>query len=113
LPLYYAASDSVIVPSRLQESFGLTLAEGMASGKPVIGSHIPGVRVVVEDGVNGFLIPPGDQRVLTARIHQLAEDAALRQRMGQAGRQRIVQHFTWQKVAERLHSLYQDVLNQS
>jgi glycosyltransferase involved in cell wall biosynthesis len=110
LPAFYAASDLVVVPSRPPESFGLALAEGMASGKPVIGCNIPGVRMLVRDGETGFLIEPGDTAGLARRIELLVQNDDLRDAMGHRSHQRIIQHFTWNHVGERLLAMYDDVL---
>jgi len=110
LAAFYAASDLVVVPSRPPESFGLALAEGMASGKPVIGCNIPGVRTLVRDGETGFLIEPGDATGLARRIELLVRNDDLRDAMGRRSHQRIIQHFTWSHVGERLLAMYEDVL---
>jgi glycosyltransferase involved in cell wall biosynthesis len=110
LPAYYAASDMVVIPSRPPEAFGVALAQGMAAGKPVIGSNIPGVCTVIENGETGFLIEPGNKAALAERIEQLAGDPGLRERMGCQGRERVVERYTWQKVGERLLTLYQELL---
>jgi glycosyltransferase involved in cell wall biosynthesis len=112
LAAYYSASDMVVIPSRPPEAFGLALAQGMAAGKPVIGSNIPGVRTVVIDGETGFLIEPGDKAALAERIQRLARDADLRGRMGRQGRQRVVQNYTWHQAGHRLLVLYQELLDE-
>jgi glycosyltransferase involved in cell wall biosynthesis len=110
LPGYYTAADMVVIPSRPPESFGLALAEGMASGRPVIGCNIPGVRTVVTDGETGFLVEPGDRVALRDRISTLVQDPPLREAMGARGRQRVVEHYSWDIVARRLSRLYEEVL---
>jgi glycosyltransferase involved in cell wall biosynthesis len=111
LPAHYAACDMVVIPSRPPEAFGVALAQGMAAGKPVIGSDIAGVRTLVEDGASGFLVPPGDARSVAERIAQLAGDAPLRTRMGAQGRRRIVERYTWRRAGARLLDLYEQVLH--
>jgi glycosyltransferase involved in cell wall biosynthesis len=110
LPAYYAACDIVVIPSRPPEAFGVSLAQGMSAGKPVIGSNIPGVRTLVHNGEQGFLVPVGDTKTLAERIGTLAGDATLRARMGMAGRERITEHFTWKVAGEKLLGMYQEVL---
>jgi glycosyltransferase involved in cell wall biosynthesis len=107
---YYSACDMVVIPSRPPEAFGVALAQGMAAGKPVIGSNIPGVRTVVKDGETGFLIEPGDKADLVRRIEQLVKDPDLRHRMGQNGRRRVTQEYTWQQAGQRLLNMYEEVL---
>lgn len=74
----------VVLPSRC-EGLGRVLIEAMAAALPLIGSRVGGIPVLVHDGENGFLVPPGDHVLLTARLRQLLGDARLRRRMGDAG----------------------------
>ena len=108
---HYAACEVVCIPSRPPEAFGLALAQGMAAGKAVIGSDIAGVRLLIGDGKQGFLIPPGDQAALMERILTLAENPALRAQMGAAGLERILQNFTWKRAAEKLLAMYREILS--
>jgi len=77
------------------EAFPRVIIEAMAAAKPVIATDVGGCREAVEDGVTGFIVPPGDRDALCDRIQKLARDPSLRNRFGRAGRQR----------AERLFSL--------
>jgi glycosyltransferase involved in cell wall biosynthesis len=115
LPRLYRSASVLVLPSvqrtcfgkevRVSELLGLTLLEAMASGTPVIASRLGGVPEIVEHGVTGFLIEPGNTRELYERIAQLVSDPALAQRMGAAAREHVLAHFTWQRVAERcLHA---------
>jgi glycosyltransferase involved in cell wall biosynthesis len=110
LPAYYAASDAVVIPSRPPEAFGVSLAQGMAAGKPVIGSDIPGVRTLIREGEQGFLIPIGDQTALAKQILVLAGGPSLRAKMGAAGRERIIQNYTWKAAGAKLLNMYKEVL---
>lgn len=106
LPRYYQLADTVVLPSTSQsEAFGMTLLEGMASGKPVIASNLPGVRKVV-DKRNGFLVKPGDVVGLAKAIEGLASDAELRAKYGAAGRERVLNHYTWKAVGGELERVY-------
>jgi len=106
---YYTAAD-VFVTTPWYEPFGLTPLEAMACGRPVIGSAVGGITFTVEDGGTGFLVPPRDPAALAARLRDLLTDASLRQRMGQAARERVEREFTWPMVAERTASLYRALL---
>ncbi|MER5173784.1 glycosyltransferase family 4 protein [Thioclava kandeliae] len=85
-------SDLLVLPS-FAEGVPVTLMEGMASGIPVIGSRVAGVQELVEDGVSGFVIAPGDMEGLIARLDQLLSDPELRERLGQAGRIKVMAEF--------------------
>jgi glycosyltransferase involved in cell wall biosynthesis len=82
----YASCDIVCQVSRWEEAFGLTIAEAMASQKPVIATRVGGIPEIVEDGKSGFLIERGDTRALAEKILLLADAPGLRESMGQAGR---------------------------
>jgi glycosyltransferase involved in cell wall biosynthesis len=108
LPAYYNAADIVVLPSQLQESFGMVLIEGMACGKPVVASNIPGVRSVVRDGVDGVMVEPGSAEALTAGIRALL--AADRQAMGAAGRAKVEAKYSWPSIVSALELVYQDAI---
>jgi glycosyltransferase involved in cell wall biosynthesis len=94
-----AQADIVVIPSRY-ESFGLVAVEAMMLGKPVISTIAGGIPEVVEHGVTGILIPPGDARALAEAIRRLIDDADLRARMGAAGRERYLAKFTDTAMAD-------------
>jgi glycosyltransferase involved in cell wall biosynthesis len=107
LPLHYALSDVVVLPSTTRgEAFGLVLLEAMASGIPVVASHLPGVRAVVDHGRNGLLVPPGDSSALAAAIADLLGDPARRVRMGHDGRRKVESVYDWRLLASQLEQLY-------
>lgn len=96
----YQTTDIVVVPSRWQEPLGLINLEAGACRKPVVATRVGGIPEVVEDGVNGFLVEPGDVDALTARVAALIGDPSLRTRMGEAGRTRVEKDFTTRPVRE-------------
>lgn len=93
-----------VLPSRM-EPFGIVNLEAMAAGKAIIASRVGGVPEVVLDGETGILVPPEDVGALAAALRHLAEDAPLRERLANNGRQRALE-FTWPKIARAFHSLY-------
>lgn len=103
-----AACDVFCMPSS-QESFGGVFVEAWAMGKPVIGGDIPAVREVIAEGVDGFLVPP-DPATIADRIVALLGDPAMAQRMGEAGRQKVLAHFTWDKLAAKTLAVYESLL---
>lgn len=104
------AADVVVAPSR-REAFGMSVAEAMACGKPVVASRVGGLPEVVDDGVTGLLVDPGDPRKLADAVRSLLEDRDLRTRMGRAGRDRFQTSFTRQVTTDRMVSLWKE-LNQ-
>jgi colanic acid/amylovoran biosynthesis glycosyltransferase len=89
---YLLNSDIFVLPS-FSEGLPVALMEALAAGVPVITTEIAGIGELVEDGVNGYLIPPGAVEPLVQRLKQLLEDADLRQRMGRAGLIKVEQEF--------------------
>jgi glycosyltransferase involved in cell wall biosynthesis len=111
LAAYYSAADVTILPSMPPESFGLVLIESMACGTPVIASNLPGLRTVVEQGVDGYLVPAGDASALTDALHLVAGmTAEARRAMGLEGRRKVVLRYDWHLIGEKLEAIYQDVL---
>ncbi|HJW88018.1 MAG TPA: glycosyltransferase, partial [Dehalococcoidia bacterium] len=108
LPLFYAAASVCIVPS-YYESFGLVAMEALASGTPVVASCTGGVRDILENGWNGYLIPSRDPWLFARYVESILDHAELGQRMGQAGRA-SAQQYSWSQVAEGVLSGYQEVL---
>jgi glycosyltransferase involved in cell wall biosynthesis len=113
LPAYFAASDIVVLPSLPPESFGMVLIEAMACGKPVISHDIPGVRMVVRTGHDGFLVQPGDSEELTRRIQLLLEAPQLARKMGASGRHKVKERYAWAHIIDRLETVYQSAIEKS
>lgn len=111
LPRYYRAATVFCAPSIGMESFGIVLLEAMAAGVPVVATDIPGYNEVVEDGVQGFLVPPEDPEALAEALLRLLRDPALRARMSAAGRQRARQ-YDWDEIARRVVEFYEEVREQ-
>jgi len=100
LATYYRAADVVLVPSR-SESFGLVALEASACGTPVVATAVGGLLSLVDDGVNGFLVPERDGQLFAKRVAQILDDGALADAM----RQRAVQRsaaYSWQGAARRM-----------
>ncbi len=103
LPGLYAAADGGIFPSIGDEAFGITIAEAMACGLPVVASHIGGIpEVVGNEGGCGILAAPGDPQAWAEAMAELAADPARRKAMGEAAAARIRSLYTWEMSARRL-----------
>jgi phosphatidyl-myo-inositol alpha-mannosyltransferase len=109
LPRWYATGDIFVSPALGHESFGIVLAEAMASGRVVVASDIPGYRSVVQPGVNGVVSPPGDVPALAAAIAALVEDPDRRAALALSGRTRALE-FAWPHITDRIEAVYRDVL---
>lgn len=102
----YLTCDIFVLPS-LAEGDPLVTLEAMASGKPIIGTKVGGIPNQIHDGWNGFLIEPGDERQLTARIKDLLDNPQERKEMGLNSRKLAEEEFDWSKVTGRIVSVYQ------
>ncbi|MHB1461034.1 MAG: glycosyltransferase family 4 protein [Armatimonadota bacterium] len=98
--------DAVALPT-FSETFGLSLAEAMACGKPTVAYAVGGVPELVTDGETGFLVPYQDEESLADRLVWLAAHPTEARQMGQAGRCRIEQHFTIDDMVEEILPIYQ------
>lgn len=88
------------------ELLGLVLLESMACGTPVICTNVGGIPEIVSDKVTGFVVPPNNPEALRERINYLLDNPQVALEMGQKGRQRVLQEFTWEAVAKRCLTAY-------
>ena len=100
----------VFVLSSLREGFPNVLLEAMALEVPVAATRVAGVPRVIEDGVNGLLLEPGSVDSLTRTLTQVVGDAALRARLGKAGRQTVTERYSFAARMQRIRNLYDELL---
>lgn len=105
----YSAFD-LFVHTGTEETFGQTIQEAHASGVPVIAPRAGGPIDLVDSGSNGFLVDPTDSAMLRARVALLSRDAALRSRMGEAGRRAVLDR-TWSAICGELVRHYESVVD--
>lgn len=104
LPAEYQAASLVVLPSlTAAESFGMTVAEGLACGRPVVGSAVGGIPYVLgaELASRGLLVPPGDVEALAESCSRLLSDPRLAEELGRLGRARMEAEFDWTTRTER------------
>jgi glycosyltransferase involved in cell wall biosynthesis len=82
----------------------------MAEGLPVVAAAVGGVPELVEDGHSGFLVPPGEVSALRGRLELLVRDVALRNRLGQAARDRVCLKFSSHRMVEQIAAIYDSLL---
>ena len=106
----YALSDLAVLPSYYKEGgYPRALLEPMTLGKPVIAADLPDCRGPVEDGRNGYLVPPRDSQALAQAIGRIMTDGELRQQFGRYSRQKIEREFDDQLVVARLLAELQQI----
>lgn len=115
LPGCYQAADYVVLPSTTPaEMFGMVLLEAMACAKTVVTTALStGVREINLAEETGLEVPPGDADALRAAMRRLAGDAALRLRLGEAGRARVERHYTLEKMLDGHLALCEEVAGRS
>lgn len=104
LPGYYAISDVFVFPT-LGDPYGLVVDEAMACSLPVVSTSAAGeIRDRIEDGINGYIVPPEDSNALALRMLELAENEQLRSEMGRTSSRKIASH-TPEKWAEDFEAI--------
>jgi mannosyltransferase len=92
------------------EGFGLTLIEAMAAGAALVAARAGAAELVVEDGVNGYLVPPGDVDALVAALEPLLRDPSLAAQLGARARRRVVEKFSLDAEADRIAAVYRTLV---
>jgi L-malate glycosyltransferase len=110
VPAFFRIVDIAVLPSLKNEGFPNSVMEAMAASLPVVATDTGGTSELVSDGLNGYLVPPGDPVALQNRLEKLCVDPELRIKMGQAGRQRIIEQFTADRMVQRFERLYELLL---
>jgi len=107
LPAVLAHADLLVLPS-LYEELGTVLLEAMQAGLPIVASKTGGIPDVIEDGVNGLLVPPGNPEALAHAIDRLLADRDLAYRLSEGARERG-KDYDWEVLAERVLAVYRGV----
>jgi len=109
---YYNKCDIFVLPSisAKQEGFGIVLPEAMACERPVVSTEIVGVAEDVRERNAGRIVKPKDERALAEAIIEILEDKNLARKMGKNGRQLVEEKYTWEKVAEMVENVYNEVM---
>ena len=105
----YSAFDALVLPSS-NEGTPVSAIEALAAGRPVVATRVGGVPDVVRDGEDGFLVETGDTVELADRLARLARDPALRERMGEQGRARVLPRYAVDRLVDDVDRLYRSLL---
>lgn len=107
VPIYHnMLSVSVSVSVSESESFGVAVVEAMSCDKPVVVSNVGGLPEVVEEGKNGFVVPPRNTEETAKAIERLLLNKDLREKMGQAGRERVMAIYDWNLCVDKMVGIY-------
>jgi glycosyltransferase involved in cell wall biosynthesis len=106
---YYRLFDAFVLPS-VNEGTPVSAIESLASETAVVANRVGGVPDVVRDGVDGFLVQPGDNDAAAARLAELAADPALRTRLGASGRARVLERYSVARLVDDVDRLYRSLL---
>jgi len=110
MPRVYAQSHIVCLPS-YREGLPKSLLEAASCARPVVTTDVPGCREVVRDGDNGLLVEARNATALADALARLLADPELRLRMGQRGRERVLNEFAQEKIVDQVLALYRGLLS--
>ncbi|RJP62500.1 MAG: glycosyltransferase family 4 protein [Ignavibacteriales bacterium] len=110
IPRYH---NMITVPVFLSqhESFGVAVLEALACEKPVIVTNVDGFKEIVQDGINGIIVPVGDVEKTAAAIEKLIKDKNLRLDLGKKGREQVIEFYNWKNNILQMVKIYSDLLN--
>src|SRR5205823_4362177 len=103
-----AAMDIFVLPS-LHEALPIAALEAMAARLPVIATRVGGNPEVVQDGITGLLVPPGDETALYKAVIRLLDDPTLASRLAEAGQAHVRTNFTLDQMARRVEAIYDEL----
>lgn len=109
MPDLYRSHDILVSPT-VREGFGLSIAEAMACGLPVVASDCSSVPELVDHGKGGFLCPVGDVSAFAEKINLLADSPGLRKEMGEYNRAKVEKMFTVERMVREYKALFEEVL---
>jgi glycosyltransferase involved in cell wall biosynthesis len=105
----FQAWDLFAMPT-LEEGFGMAALEAMAEGLPVVATTVGGLAEIIEDCQTGYLVPPSDVAALTERLRLLILDPERRRAMGAAGRERVREHFSVDRMVTQIAAIYDSLV---
>jgi glycosyltransferase involved in cell wall biosynthesis len=107
---YYKTCSLYVVPSYF-ETFSISAVEAMMYGKPVVASSGTALEEIVEDGITGLLVPPGDDTALADALLRLLNEDELTRRMGEAGRDKVMKRYSPGIIAQEILQFYETVIS--
>jgi L-malate glycosyltransferase len=108
---YIAGHDIMIMPSQVEEGFGVAALEALAVGVPVVAANSGGVSEIVDDNQSGFLVNPANLDELADAMAKLIADKQMRQRFGEHGRRRVAERYNWKDNLDEMEAIYNGLLS--
>jgi glycosyltransferase involved in cell wall biosynthesis len=108
----FKEADLFVMPSR-SDAFGIAFLEAWAAGKPVIGARSGATPEVIRENIDGLLVNFDDHEETAQKVIKLLKSKKLRKRLGSAGQLKVFQNYTWEKVAEKTHQTYQNLIKRN
>ncbi len=109
VPRIIATFDVAVLPSYF-EGMGRVLLEAMAMEKPVVGTRVGGIPDLIEEGLNGCLVSPGDEKELASAVLSILNDKGLATKMGKAGRMKMTDRFSADTMVRSIEKVYSELL---
>jgi glycosyltransferase involved in cell wall biosynthesis len=106
----FREADVYVMPSR-SDAFGIAFLEAWAARKPVIGANIGATPEIIQNEVNGLLVEFDNSHDISEKVVKLLKNKKLRNNLGTRGMQKVYQNYTWEKVVESTHLIYQEIIN--
>ena len=107
----YLKISDLFVLSSISEGLSNALLEAMACGLPVVATKVSGNVDLIEDGINGFLVEPGNPKALASAIEKVLNDENLSKKMGEANRKKIEKYYSLEKVVSSYIAIYKELIN--
>lgn len=104
----YASADIFVLPS-FKETFGIVFLEAMHYGLPIITTNVSAMPELIEEGKNGFLVPPGDSQALAKAISKLIENPDLIEKMAETGRKKVATSYYWEQTGFKFVKILEDM----
>ena len=109
VPAFLSGLDVAVLTSH-SEGLSNAILEYMAAGRPVVATAVGATAELIENGIQGLLVPPGDPQAVASAIERLLDDPALASQMGAAGRQRVRQKYSLEDMVRRHEDFYIDLV---
>ncbi len=110
---FYERADVYVAPSTWDEPLGLTIIEAMAARTPVVATKKGGILSIINDKVNGFLIPSRNASAIATNVNMLLENDHLREQIGNQAYDTVVDKFSWKKIAKKFEKQYEELVGKN